>query len=163
MRKSRLLSFLCLLATSLVLWVNAVNAAAQDVNDTIREHVERHQMSGRMTLAGVDIAGLDIFWRLYENNDYAPLWQKQERIDDLIGMVGRAEEEGLLPRDYHHETLLTLRNLSRCPRASLAPHVETTASRSVTRHVVMALQLRLSYHMGTVSKRMRQCGRLVLS
>jgi murein L,D-transpeptidase YcbB/YkuD len=109
MQKSRLLPFLCLLAASLTLWANTLNAAGQEVNDTIREHIERHQMSGRLVLAGADIAGRDVLWRLYENNDYTPLWQEQERIDVLIDMVGRAEEEGLLPRDYHHEILLTLR------------------------------------------------------
>ena len=109
MRKSRLLPILCLLAASLSLWASAGSAADQEVNDTIREHIERFQMSGRLVLAGADIAGRDVLWRLYENNNYAPLWQEQERIDVLIDMVGRAEEEGLLPRDYHHGKLLGLR------------------------------------------------------
>jgi murein L,D-transpeptidase YcbB/YkuD len=109
MRKSRLMPFLCLFATSLALWVNTVSAAGQEASDTIRDHIERHQMSGKLVLAGTDIAGRDVLWRLYENNNYAPLWQAQERIDLLIDMVGRAQEEGLLPRDYHHEKLLKLR------------------------------------------------------
>jgi murein L,D-transpeptidase YcbB/YkuD len=109
MKKSRSLPFMCPLAVLLALWVNAANAAGQDASDAIREHVERHQLSRQLALAGADIAGLDVFWRLYENNNYAPLWPEQERIDVLIDMVGRAEEEGLLPRDYHHETLLRLR------------------------------------------------------
>jgi murein L,D-transpeptidase YcbB/YkuD len=109
MKKSRSLPFMYPLAVLLALWVNAANAAGQDASDAIREHVERHQLSRQLALAGADIAGLDVFWRLYENNNYAPLWPEQERIDVLIDMVGRAEEEGLLPRDYHHETLLRLR------------------------------------------------------
>ena len=56
MRKSQLLPLLCLLAASLALWVNALNAAGQEVNDTIREHIERHRMSGRLVPAGADIA-----------------------------------------------------------------------------------------------------------
>ena len=106
MRNSRILPIMCLLTAFLSLWSNAGSAAAQEVNDTIRDHVERHQMSGRLVLTGTDIAGRDVLWRLYENNNYAPLWQAQERIDVLIDMVGRAEEEGLLPRDYHYEQLL---------------------------------------------------------
>jgi len=109
MQKSRLLPILCLLAISLALWVNAGSAAAQEADDTIREHIERHQMSGSLVLAGAEIAARDGLWKLYENNNYAPLWQEQERIDVLIDMVGRAEEEGLLPRDYHHQKLLELR------------------------------------------------------
>jgi murein L,D-transpeptidase YcbB/YkuD len=68
-------------------------------------------MSGTLVLAGADIAARDGLWRLYENNNFASLWQEQERIDAMIDMVGRAEEEGLLPRDYHHEELLELRRL----------------------------------------------------
>ena len=111
MRKFRLLPFLCLPAISLALWANAGSAAGQEVDDIIREHVERHRMSGTLILAGADIAARDGLWRLYENNNFASLWQEKERIDAMIDMVGRAEEEGLLPRDYHHEELLELRRL----------------------------------------------------
>jgi uncharacterized protein YcbK (DUF882 family) len=52
MRNSRLLPFLCLLSSSLLLWVNAVNAADQEVSDTIRDHIERHQMSGSLVAFG---------------------------------------------------------------------------------------------------------------
>ena len=110
MKKYRLLPFLYPLAVFLALCFNAANAAGQDASDVIREHVERHQLSRQLVLAGADIAGLDVFWALYENNNYAPLWQDQERVDVLIDMVGRAEEEGLSPHDYHHETLLRLRS-----------------------------------------------------
>ncbi len=111
MRNSRLLPFLCLVATALALTVNATNAVGQEVNDTVREHIERHQRSGMLVVSGEEIAARDVFWRLYENNNYALLWQEQERIDTMIDMVGRAEEEGLLPSDYHHETLLRLRKI----------------------------------------------------
>jgi murein L,D-transpeptidase YcbB/YkuD len=120
MRKSRLLPVFFLLATSLSLWVNTANAADPEVSDTIRDHIERHQMSGSLVLAGTDIAGRDVLWRLYENNNYAPLWQQQERIDVLIEMVGRAQEEGLLPHDYHYEKLLELRRSNSRVAADIA-------------------------------------------
>jgi murein L,D-transpeptidase YcbB/YkuD len=120
MQKSRLSSFLYPLAIILALWVHVANADGQEVNDVIREHIERQQMSGRLVLAGADIAGRDVLWRLYENNNYAPLWQVQERVDVLIDMVGRAEEEGLLPRDYHHEELLALRRTESREAADIA-------------------------------------------
>jgi murein L,D-transpeptidase YcbB/YkuD len=110
MRKSRFLLYLNLFATSLCLLLGATNAAGQQVDDTIRQHIERHQMSGRLVVSGMDIAARDVLWKLYEDNNYAPLWQEQGR-DALIDMVGRAEEEGLLPRDYHHEKLLSLRRM----------------------------------------------------
>ena len=108
MRKRRLLTFSYLLATSLVLWVNSVNAAAQEVNEVIREHIERHQMSGRLVLAGADIAGRDVYWRLYENNNYAPLWQEQERIDVLIpGAIEICGEKKIVILQFLFRLLLT--------------------------------------------------------
>ena len=120
MQKSGLLPLWCTLTVVLIHWFNPTDAAGQEVNDTIREHVERHRMSGRLVLAGADIAGRDVLWQIYENNNYSPVWQEQERIDALIDMVGRAEEEGLLPRDYHHETLLTLRRSKSRKEADIA-------------------------------------------
>ena len=134
MRNSRILPIMCLLTAFLSLWSNAGSAAAQEVNDTIRDHVERHQMSGRLVLTGTDIAGRDVLWRLYENNNYAPLWQAQERIDVLIDMVGRAEEEGLLPRDYHYEQLL-LRRQANSPEAVDIAEFDMLLTDSLMRYV----------------------------
>ena len=134
MRNFRLLPFIYLLATSLALWVNVVNAAGREVNDTIREHIERHQMSGRLVIAGADIAGRYVLWELYENKNYTPLWQKQESIDALIDMVGLAAEEGLLPRDYHHEKLLTLRR-SMSPKAADIANFDMLLTDSLMRYV----------------------------
>jgi murein L,D-transpeptidase YcbB/YkuD len=79
------------------------------VNDEIRKKIERFQMNGRLVVAGEEVAARDILWNLYHENDHAPLWVKQSHIDDLINLVGRAEEEGLLPRDYHYEALSRIR------------------------------------------------------
>ena len=62
MQKSRLSSFLYSLAIILALWVHVANADGQEVNDVIREHIERQQMSGRLVLAGADIAGRDVLY-----------------------------------------------------------------------------------------------------
>ena len=82
-------------------------AQSQEVNEEIRERIERHRLSGRLVIAGADIAARDVLWELYEDAAYAPLWT-DSNADNLIELVGRAEEEGLLPRDYHHRELLQL-------------------------------------------------------
>ena len=98
-----------LLSAAWMLALTASSFAQASVNDDIRERIERHQMTGRLVVAGEDIAARDILWNLYHENSHSPLWVKQSHIDDLIDLVGRAEEEGLLPRDYHHEALVRLR------------------------------------------------------
>lgn len=96
-----------------VTWMLAATglAFAQDtaVNDQIRERIERFQITGRLVVAGEEIAAREVLWNLYHESAHSPLWVKQSHIDDLIDLVGRAEEEGLLPRDYHHEALMRLR------------------------------------------------------
>jgi murein L,D-transpeptidase YcbB/YkuD len=87
-------------------------ACARDdaVNEEIREQIERHRMSGRMVIAGRDIAGQAVFWKLYQDAGYSPLWTNRQRQDDLVNLLGRAGEEGLLPGDYHYEELVAFRD-----------------------------------------------------
>jgi len=96
-----------------IVWIFAFATVAYaqngSVNDEIRERIERHQMSGRMVVAGKDVAGRDVLWKVYEDNGYAPIWAKKQRRDKLIDLLGRAEEEGLLLRDYHYQELVDLR------------------------------------------------------
>ncbi len=98
------------LLTLLLCFVMSSVAWGQKPVDRIRSSIDRHQATGQLYVAGAEIASSDVFWLLYENNGYRPLWTDPERIADLIDLVGRAEEEGLLPRDYHSETLKRLRS-----------------------------------------------------
>jgi murein L,D-transpeptidase YcbB/YkuD len=103
-------------AVLFILLTNVTFAQPAAIDEEIRERIERHQMSGRLILAGQDIIAVELLWKLYENRNYAPLWMDSARAAGLIDLVGRAEDEGLLPRDYHHETLVSLHS-----RESLGP------------------------------------------
>jgi murein L,D-transpeptidase YcbB/YkuD len=90
------------------------------VSDEIRERIERHQQSGRLLLAGQDIAARDVLWKLYEDGNYAPLWTDAQRAGYLVDVVGQAREEGLMPRDYHHQALVDLRSGGTTTPAAIA-------------------------------------------
>ena len=109
MENFRIQVAVCLSITWLLAFTGAVNAQEMAVGDEIRDRIERFHMTGRQVVAGEEIAGQDILWKLYEDGAYAPLWIKPSHIDDLISLVGRAEEEGLLPRDYHYQALTGLK------------------------------------------------------
>ena len=96
-------------ATWLLAFAGAVNAQEMAVGDEIRDRIERFHMTGQQVVAGEEVAARDILWKLYEDGAYAPLWINSSHIDDLISLVGRAEEEGLLPRDYHYQALMGLK------------------------------------------------------
>jgi len=99
----------CLTVTWLLTFANAAFAQEAAVSDQIRERTERLRTTGQLVVAGEEVAARDVLWNLYQENAHAPLWVKQSHIDDLINLVGRAEEEGLLPRDYHYQALTSLR------------------------------------------------------
>lgn len=115
-------ALLLVAVSSLLMFTFAGSAWAQGtaVHDEIRQHIERHQMSGRLVVDGVDIAARDVFWRMYEDAGYEALWTNKKHIADLIDLVGRAEEEGLLPRDYHYEQLVRARDAGTSTPAAAA-------------------------------------------
>ncbi len=80
------------------------------VTKQIRQKIENFRSDGHLSVSGIDIASKQVLPDLYERRSYRAAWTDQERIDDLIQMVGRAEDEGLLPQDYHYNDLVLLRN-----------------------------------------------------
>ena len=112
MKHFRIPMAVCLSVTWVLALTSTAYAQEMAVGDEIRDRIERFHVTGRQVIAGEEIAGHEILWKLYEDGAYAPLWTKQSHIDDLISLVGRAEEEGLLPRDYHQEALVGLKEAS---------------------------------------------------
>lgn len=99
----------CLTVTWLLAFTSVAYAQDAAINDQIRDRIERFQMTGRLVVGEEDIAARDILWDLYDKSSHSALWTNQSHVDDLIDLVGRAEEEGLMPRDYHHEALVRLK------------------------------------------------------
>ena len=109
MKNFRFRVAVCLSVAWLLAFAGSAYAQEMAIDDEIRERIERYHMTGRLVVAGEEIAARDILWNLYEEGAHAPLWVKESHIDGLINLVGRAEEEGLLPRDYHYQALTGLR------------------------------------------------------
>jgi len=80
------------------------------VTEQIKQKIETYHNTGQLSLSGVDIASKQVLPDLYESRSYSAAWVNPERIEDLIQMVGHAEEEGLIPQDYHYDELVLLRN-----------------------------------------------------
>lgn len=87
-----------------------VIADNSQVEEKIRQKIEEFRSSGQLSISGVDIASKMVLPDLYENRSYRAAWINPERIEDLINLVGRADEEGLLPDDYHYNELVLLHN-----------------------------------------------------
>jgi murein L,D-transpeptidase YcbB/YkuD len=106
--KLKLIKFFTLICCMLT--VAPVIADDTAITKQIRQKIEDYRNTGHLSVSGVDIASKQVLPDLYEHRSYRAAWTNQERIEDLIQMVGRAEEEGLLPQDYHYNELVLLRN-----------------------------------------------------
>lgn len=100
---------------SLILIISIIFAFPVTADDNattrlIRQKIESLRNTNSLSVAGANIASKQVLPKIYENRSYQPAWSKEERVKDLIQMVGRAEEEGLLPHDYHFNELTQLNN-----------------------------------------------------
>ena len=67
MENFRIRVAVCLSITWLLAFAGAVNAQEMAVGDEIRDRIERFHMTGQQVVAGEEIAGQDILWKLYED------------------------------------------------------------------------------------------------
>ncbi len=109
-KTNKLKSIKYLILICCMLTVTPVMADDTTITGQIRQKIESYRNTGHLSVSGVDIASKQVLPDLYEHRSYRAAWTNQQRIEDLIQMVGRAEEEGLLPQDYHYNELVLLRN-----------------------------------------------------
>ena len=94
MRKIRIDLCMYPLAILLVFVTSSVNAVIQEVSDEIRDHVERHQVSGRLVLAEADVAGRDLLWKLTKDQrqvivlKYFEGWSNREVAESIEKPIG---------------------------------------------------------------------------
>ena len=100
--------FLILICSLIIM--STVMADDAEVTEQIKQKIESYRSTGQLSISDADIASRTVLPSLYESRFYSAAWANPERIEDLIQMVGRAEEEGLLPQDYHYDELVLLRN-----------------------------------------------------
>ena len=76
--------------------------------ETIRTHVEQVRASGNLTIAGQTISSALVLPSLYENRDYAPVWDNPQAVRQLIETLEHADNDGLISNDYHLPAILKL-------------------------------------------------------
>ena len=94
--------------------------ADEAITEQIRQYIEKYRSTGNLSVDGIDLSSTYVLPAFYERRTYRPAWTQTTKFDDLIQMVGRAEEEGLLPEDYHYSHLEELRSRDTSDANSLA-------------------------------------------
>jgi murein L,D-transpeptidase YcbB/YkuD len=84
-------------------------AQVDQANLIIEEKIDELWTTGKLKIGYADIASKHWLPDLYERNDFQLLWQNPQNVEDLLQDIGRIEEEGLNPEDYHLSRLLVLK------------------------------------------------------
>ena len=88
----------------------AAMARAEDpgqVTKVLRERLDQLQKTGRIEAGGAEIASRRALPVLYQQNGYKPFWTP-DRLDVLLELVRKSDEDGLRPEDYHEAALAKL-------------------------------------------------------
>ena len=95
--------FLALLVSS-----PASSQAQGDSNNSIQHLSEQLLLGAEVSIEDEALAASNIIPELYSRREFTPAWTDDDQIDEFVGLIGRAYEEGLNPNDYLHVELSSL-------------------------------------------------------
>ncbi len=89
-----------------------VTPALAQVVDTSEERIqnlsEELLLGSSVNIAGVSLASTHLIPEFYAHREFRPAWSDDDKVDEFVGLIGRAEEEGLDPADYAYSELVSL-------------------------------------------------------
>jgi murein L,D-transpeptidase YcbB/YkuD len=87
----------------LLLLIVGLAAFADDEADreALRVELEHLVETGFLSTGDVDIASANLMVEIYERRNFAPTWNDEDQITQLIAAIKNTEADGLDPSDYH--------------------------------------------------------------
>jgi murein L,D-transpeptidase YcbB/YkuD len=83
-------------------------ALAQDIpGEALRLEIEELQVTGRLELAGADVASPGLLTEFYERRRFEPAWTREQQVEELLALIIASEDDGLDPDDYHRAAVAT--------------------------------------------------------
>ena len=74
-------------------------------SEALRLEVEGLQITGRLEMAGVDVAAASLLAEFYERRRFEPAWTRPQQAEQLLELVIASSADGLDPADYHREAV----------------------------------------------------------
>ena len=90
---------------AIILFSNSGYTQPTTVQQAIKSKIELGVDTKTISADGVILYSQDILPAYYESVDYAPVWDSQQNIDELIVSIKESYDEGLIPNDYHLERI----------------------------------------------------------
>ncbi len=95
-------------------------SAQQDpVAGALQSRLEELQFAGDLQIDSVSIVGREILPAVYANRGFRPMWTDPGRVEQLIGMLETAPEDGLHAGDYYVDELRSVAARTRDPGTAL--------------------------------------------
>jgi murein L,D-transpeptidase YcbB/YkuD len=119
------------------------SASAQEdpVPAALHDRIEQLRTAGRLRIGEADIAAVRVLPEFYRQRNFHRAWTNPAAVNDLLRAIDDSETDGLMPQDYHRESL---HHLQRQISAAASPPPQQLADLDL---LLTDAFLRLSYHM----------------
>jgi murein L,D-transpeptidase YcbB/YkuD len=107
------------------------SAAQDDVASILQARVDQIRNGAAVEAAGQTIGSTVVLPDFYERRDFLPAWTDANARRDLLAALRDSESDGLLPRDYHTDTIERLMNAP--ARAETAADLDLLATDAIVR------------------------------
>jgi murein L,D-transpeptidase YcbB/YkuD len=124
------------IAVGMILTIPALAQVVETSEERIQNLSEQLLLGSSVNIAGVSLASTHIIAEFYAHREFRPAWSDDDKVDEFLGLIGRAEEEGLDPADYAYSELVSLIGEYRSDRsgAVLRADVDLLLTESLSRY-----------------------------
>jgi murein L,D-transpeptidase YcbB/YkuD len=135
MMQFRHIALLCLIAISVCPVSGPVATARAGSPSEFSLHLETLLASDTLDIDGIEILTLKILREVYRDHLWRPFWNRPERIQELVALIGNAADHGLNPADYNAALIAQLADaLSQPAAAPLSAEQDILMTESLHRY-----------------------------
>jgi L,D-transpeptidase YcbB len=80
------------------------------ISEEIKQKLDQLAVDKDIKISGEKIHSIEYITNLYKKNDYQQFWTKPEYVDDAISGLMDSFKDGLIPDDYHLESIKLLKD-----------------------------------------------------
>ncbi len=93
---------------AMILVIPTLAQAVEISAERIQNLSEQLLLGSNVNIGGVSLASTHTIPEFYARREFSPAWSDDDKVDEFVDLIGRAEEEGLDPSDYAHSELVAL-------------------------------------------------------
>ncbi len=99
----RIFAHCLLVALSSILTVSAADES--DFGDALLLRLEMVGETAGPTIDGVEIVSVDLLADIYSELDFEPVWSDAGRVEQWLGFIDKARDDGFDAADFHNDTI----------------------------------------------------------